>query len=102
MVVSVPNKNICLSGDETNKILLAVGAADIFTALAAVPPDKSQRYNASLFLMANKSSPNVSSDQYVAYSVTELVVLGVFQVPAFHTPVPHPKPKVDLSVPTVI
>ena len=102
MVVSVPNKNTCLSGEETKINLFFAGACDTFTALLLVPFDKSQRYKASSFLIARRSSPNVSRSQYVASSSIALSDLGVFQASKFHVPVPHPKPKDDIFVPVVI
>ena len=104
IVVSVPIKNICLSGEETKTTLLVPGACVIFTALFDVPDDKSQRYNAPSPRRANKSSPNVSKLQLVASRIKLDPCLASPQpsapVVVPHVPVPQPKPYELLAAPT--
>ena len=63
IVVSVPNKNTCLSGIDTRLKLDTVGALEITAALVPVPADVSHLKVFPLFTVANKSSPKLSKDQ---------------------------------------
>ena len=63
MVVSVPNKNTCLSGIETKLKRETVGAEEITAALVPVPVDVSHLKVFPILTVANKSSPKLSNDQ---------------------------------------
>ena len=79
IVVSVPNKNTCLSGIDTKLNLELDGVFEITVALVAVPLEVSQRNVCPLCTVAIKSSPKLSNDQFLASMVTLEVFLGSFQ-----------------------
>ena len=64
-------------------------------ALAARPPDVSQINVPPFKTVAIKSSPKLSSDQFLADITTFDDDLGVSQVLADHVSVPHPYPYVE-------
>ena len=77
IVVSVPNINRCLVSVETRLNLDAVGALDKAVALAPVPPDVSQINVPPSKTVAIKSSPKLSSDQFLPTITTSDEELAV-------------------------
>ena len=80
---------------ETKLNLEAVGAFDKAEALAAKPPEVSQTNVPPFKTVAIKSSPKLSSDQFLPSTTTLDEDLGVSQVLAPQVSVPQPYPYVE-------
>ena len=90
IVVSVPNKNTCLSTGDTKVNLDVVGALGIIAAGVPKPTEVSHLNVPPSLTVAIRSSPKLSKDHCLPSILTVDVDLGVFQVPEFQAPVPHP------------
>ena len=90
MVVSVPNKNTCLSGIDTKLKRETVGAAEITAAGVPVPTDVSHLKVFPLLTVANKSSPKLSKDQLRPSIVTLETERAVPHASLPHSYVPQP------------
>ena len=87
---------------ETRLNLDAVGAFDKAVALEPVPPDVSQINVPPSKTVAIKSSPKLSSDQFLPVRTTSEEELAVPHVLLPQVSVPQPKPYVEVAGPTLI